>query len=55
MEAIDAHARYGKGVHPAALNMGDCFAYASTRRHADTILFKGEDFTLTDLKDATLE
>ncbi|MEE2917058.1 MAG: type II toxin-antitoxin system VapC family toxin [Pseudomonadota bacterium] len=42
-------------MHPAALNVGDCFAYASTRRHADTILFKGEDFTLTDLKDATLE
>ncbi|WP_339348488.1 type II toxin-antitoxin system VapC family toxin [uncultured Sphingomonas sp.] len=42
-------------MHPAALNMGDCFAYASTRRHADTILFKGEDFALTDLKDATLE
>ncbi|MEH3048393.1 type II toxin-antitoxin system VapC family toxin [Sphingomonas adhaesiva] len=52
--AIDAHARFGKGVHPAGLNMGDCFAYASTRRHADTILFKGEDFARTDLKDATL-
>lgn len=52
--ALDAHARFGKGVHAAALNMGDCFAYACTRRHEAAILFKGEDFALTDLPDATL-
>lgn len=52
--AVDAHVRFGKGVNAAALNMGDCFAYAATRRHADMILFKGGDFALTDLKDATL-
>lgn len=51
---LDAHQRFGKGRHPARLNTGDCFAYACTRRHADMILFKGEDFIHTDLKDATL-
>ncbi|HEX8486396.1 type II toxin-antitoxin system VapC family toxin [Sphingomonas sp.] len=52
--ALDAHQRFGKGRHPARLNMGDCFAYACTTRHADMILFKGDDFIHTDLKDATL-
>lgn len=52
--AIEAHQRYGRGVHPAALNMGDCFAYASTRRHGAEILFKGNDFIHTDLPDAML-
>lgn len=52
--ALDAHQRFGKGRHPAGLNMGDCFAYACAKRHADMILFKGEDFIHTDLDDATL-
>lgn len=52
--ALDAHERFGKGRHAASLNMGDCFAYACTKRHADEILFKGEDFIHTDLKDAML-
>ncbi|WP_293872660.1 MULTISPECIES: type II toxin-antitoxin system VapC family toxin [unclassified Sphingomonas] len=52
--ALDAHQRYGKGVHEAALNMGDCFAYASTKRHEAVILFKGRDFIHTDLEDVTL-
>ncbi len=52
--AVDAHRRYGKGMSPAGLNMGDCFAYAITRQHQAEILFKGEDFVHTDLKDATL-
>lgn len=52
--AIDAHQRFGKGRHVARLNMGDCFAYACAKLHADLILFKGEDFIHTDLKDATL-
>lgn len=52
--ALDAHARFGKGIHPAALNMGDCFAYARTRRLDAAILFKGEDFAQTDVPDATL-
>jgi len=52
--ALDAHRRYGKGVHEARLNLGDCFAYACTKRHEAHIMFKGEDFIHTDLRDATL-
>ena len=52
--ALDAHQQFGKGVHEAALNMGDCFAYASARRLNAPILFKGRDFIHTDLEDATL-
>jgi ribonuclease VapC len=47
--AIEAFARYGKGRHPAALNMGDCFAYACARRHNVPLLAKGDDFTRTDI------
>lgn len=53
--AIDAYQRYGKGVHVAALNMGDCFSYACASKHDSPILFKGQDFVHTDLKDAMLE
>jgi ribonuclease VapC len=52
--ALDAHQHYGKGRHPAALNLGDCFAYACAKRHGAEILFKGEDFIHTDLTDAML-
>lgn len=52
--ALDAHARFGKGVHPAALNFGDCFAYAVTKRHKANLMFKGNDFAQTDIPDATL-
>jgi len=41
--------RYGKGRHPASLNYGDCFAYALAKVTGDRLLYKGEDFTLTDL------
>jgi ribonuclease VapC len=48
--AIDAHARYGKGSgHPARLNLGDCFAYAMAKRHGVPLLYKGDDFSQTDL------
>jgi ribonuclease VapC len=48
--ALSAFARYGKGRgHPAQLNMGDCFAYAGARNHRTTLLFKGNDFTKTDI------
>jgi ribonuclease VapC len=48
--ALSAFARYGKGRgHPAQLNMGDCFAYAVARNHRTTLLFKGNDFTKTDI------
>ena len=48
--AVAAHDRFGKGRHPARLNMGDCFAYACARTHNAPLLFKGEDFALTDVK-----
>lgn len=48
--ALAAFARFGKGCgHPAKLNMGDCFAYAVARRNRVPLLFKGEDFTQTDV------
>ncbi len=47
--ARDAFSRFGKGRHPAALNFGDCFAYALARILAQPLLFKGDDFLKTDL------
>ena len=44
--------RFGKGNHPAALNFGDCFAYALARSTGEPLLFKGEDFTRTDIEAA---
>lgn len=48
--AIDAFARFGRGNHPARLNMGDCFAYACARSLGVPLLAKGEDFPLTDVE-----
>jgi ribonuclease VapC len=49
-EAVRAQARYGKGSgHPAQLNMGDCFAYACARTNGARLLYKGDDFSRTDL------
>lgn len=50
--ALEAHARFGKGVHPAKLNMGDCFAYACAKVHGVPLLYKGGDFSLTDIEAA---
>jgi len=50
--AAEAYARYGKGRHPAALNMGDCFAYACTKTNHARLLFKGDDFGRTDIEKA---
>ena len=50
--AAEAYAQYGRGRHPAALNMGDCFAYACARANRARLLFKGEDFTKTDIPSA---
>lgn len=44
--------RYGKGRHPAGLNFGDLFAYALARAHSEELLFKGDEFTKTDLAQA---
>ena len=40
---------YGKRRHPAGLNFGDCFAYALARTLGEPLLFKGSDFSLTDI------
>lgn len=50
--ATDAYARYGRGRHPAALNMGDCLAYACARANGAKLLFKGDDFARTDIEAA---
>jgi ribonuclease VapC len=42
--------KYGKGRHPAALNFGDCFAYALTKIATEPLVAKGEDFRRTDLQ-----
>jgi ribonuclease VapC len=47
--AVDAWRRFGKGRHPAGLNLGDCFAYALARHRGEPLLFKGNDFTQTDV------
>jgi ribonuclease VapC len=44
--------RYGKGKHPAALNFGDCFAYALAESSGEPLLFKGNDFVQTGVKQA---
>jgi ribonuclease VapC len=51
--ACDAFRRYGKGRHPAGLNLGDVFAYALARATGEPLLFKGNDFTRTDIASAT--
>lgn len=45
-----AYAKWGKGVHPAALNFGDCFAYEVAKEHGCRLLHVGEDFTRTDVE-----
>jgi ribonuclease VapC len=50
--ASQAYAEFGKGRHPAALNMGDCFTYACAKANRARLLFKGEDFTKTDIVPA---
>lgn len=50
--ALDAFERYGKGRHPARLNFGDCFAYACARHLGEPLMFKGGDFSQTDIEAA---
>lgn len=47
--AAMAYARFGKGRHPAGLNYGDTFAYATARQLGLPLLYKGEDFSRTDV------
>lgn len=46
----DAYARWGKGVHKAGLNYGDCFAYALASELGCPLLFVGNDFAQTDVR-----
>ena len=48
--AFAAYRRYGKGNHPAALNLGDCAAYALAKSLDLPLLFKGNDFARTDIR-----
>ena len=50
--AAKAYRRYGKGHHPAGLNLGDVFAYALARQRGVPLLFKGNDFLQTDVEAA---
>jgi ribonuclease VapC len=50
--AVGAFIRYGRGRHKAALNFGDCLAYASATAAGDSLLFVGSDFRKTDITPA---
>ena len=50
--AREAYRRFGKGSHPARLNLGDCFAYALSKARQEPLLFKGDDFRHTDVEPA---
>jgi ribonuclease VapC len=50
--AVDAFRRFGRGRHPAGLNIGDCFSYALAAVTDHRLLFKGEDFSRTDIRSA---
>ena len=50
--AFEAYRRFGKSRHPAKLNMGDCAAYALAQARGWPLLFKGEDFSQTDIERA---
>lgn len=48
--AADAYSQWGKGVHRASLNLGDCFAYALAKEHGCPLLYVGNDFAQTDVQ-----
>lgn len=50
--AREAYQKFGKGNHAAKLNLGDCFAYALAKARREPLLFKGEDFRMTDIEAA---
>jgi ribonuclease VapC len=50
--ALDAFLRFGRGRHKAALNFGDCLAYAAAANANDSLLFVGDDFSQTDITPA---
>jgi ribonuclease VapC len=48
----NAYQKWGKGIHPAGLNFGDCFAYVLAKEQACPLLYVGDDFKRTDVKSA---
>jgi ribonuclease VapC len=50
--ACEAFRRFGRGRHPAGLNIGDTFAYALAKATGEPLLFKGQDFSKTDIDAA---
>lgn len=50
----EAYNEWGKGIHPAGLNFGDCFAYELAKQHGCPLLYVGDDFALTDVESALL-
>lgn len=52
LRAREAYRAFGKGNHKAKLNLGDCFAYALSKVRNEPLLFKGDDFRLTDIEAA---
>jgi ribonuclease VapC len=50
--ARSAHAHFGRGIHAAGLNYGDCFSYALAKILREPLLFKGNDFSQTDIEPA---
>lgn len=50
--AFDGFVRFGKGRHAAGLNYGDCFAYGLAKSLGEPLLFKGDDFSQTDVEPA---
>ena len=50
--AREAYFKFGRGYHPAGLNLADCFVYALAKARNETLLFKGDDFSATDIVPA---
>jgi ribonuclease VapC len=53
--ALTAWRNYGKGHHPAGMNIGDCCAYALAKYSGEPLLFKGQDFAQTDIRPVIAE
>jgi len=52
VRVADAYNRWGKGVHPAGLDYGDCFAYVLAQARKCPLLYVGNDFSKTDVQSA---
>ena len=55
LSARQAYADFGKGRHPAGLNFGDCFFYALAKASREPLLFKGKNFSQTDIEGGRLD